>query len=286
MRKLDVEDTESSKHRESKGITMVFDSSKREKRIKAIQNLLMMRQHLTIPELCEELGASESTVRNDLRDMEEMGMAKRVYGGAIATGTTAFNVGVSARSPAFRDEKQAIGHYVLEKYVQPGMTFFLDTGTTAVELAKLVAELPFRVTVLTNSLDVAHIISASEHHALHLAGGYYDPMIGSFHDHSAFQYLNSVHADIFFLCPAGVTIDAGFTGPDHGETELKKIMSKKAQRVIVMADNSKLRRTSVYSVCGLNEVEALITDSGAKTEDIKKIAAAGCKVEIAPVEKS
>ena len=39
---------------------------------------------VTMTELCEQLGASESTVRRDLTQLDEKGLLKKVHGGAIA----------------------------------------------------------------------------------------------------------------------------------------------------------------------------------------------------------
>ena len=263
---------------------MAFDATKREKRGKSILALLAVRQHAGIPELCRELGCSESTLRNDLRDMERHGLVKRVYGGVVPTGNSGQMLGMADRFPAFHREKLAIARHVVGKYVVPGQTMFLDAGTTCAELARLVAELPFRVNVLTNSLDAAHAIAAVDRHVLHLAGGRYDAMHGSFHDHDAMRYLETVHADVFFLCPAGVSVDAGFAGPDRAETELKRMMMRRARRVIALADHSKLNKTGFYSVCALADAEALVTDSHANPDEVKLLKDAGCLCELAPID--
>ncbi len=68
------------------------------------------------------------------------------------------------------------------KVSQAGTDGFLDTGTTSGELAKVIAELPWHLTVLINSLQVASIISQSDMHTLYLADGRYDMAADSFHD--------------------------------------------------------------------------------------------------------
>lgn len=260
---------------------MVMEPTKREKRVREILSLLVSHPHLTVPELAKMVGYSESTLRNDLQEMERKGMVKRVYGGVIASGTTALNAGVAARYPAFQKEKQSIAQYVLEHYITPGLTLFLDAGTTGVELAKAITTVPFQVNVLTNSLEGARIITSVDHHVLHLAGGRYDSMSGSFHDHNTDSYLGSVHADIFFLCPAAISVEIGLGSPDHNEVALKKIMMRNAQRVIALADHSKLNKTSFYPICRPDEVEACVTDAAAAPDDVQKIRNAGCNLVLA-----
>lgn len=260
---------------------MPKDGRNREARRKDIQRLLLQRRHMTIPEICETLHCSEATVRNDLGAMEREGLLQRVYGGAMATGNTALKTGMAERIPAFHAEKTTICAYAAAKYVTPGLTIVLDTGSTALELAKLVAQLSYRVNVLTNSLPAAHLISRSERHILHLAGGGYDPVAGGFQDQHAFAYMESLRAEVFFMCPSGVSREAGFAVPDRREAEIKQLLMRRSNRVIAIADHSKLNKSSFYSVCPLERVDALVTDDGADAATIAALTEAGCRCEIA-----
>lgn len=260
---------------------MPKDGHNREKRHKDILAMLLQRQHMTIPELCGELHCSEATIRNDLRGMERDGLLKRVYGGVMSTGNTALKTGVTERITAFQSEKIAISRHVADKYIAPGLTIVLDTGSTALELAKLIARLPYRINVLTNSLPAAHAISLNERHVLHLAGGGYDPMVGGFQDQDALRYMDSLHAEVFFMCPTGVSPETGFAVPDRREMEIKQLMMQRSNRVIALADHSKLNKSSFYSVCGLDRVDVLVTDSLADDAAVAALADSGCRCEIA-----
>lgn len=260
---------------------MARDNKKKVERQTKIRSLLIARQHMSIPELCQEFECSEATIRIDLTEMERNGLAKRVYGGVMSTGNASFNVGMPARFTAFQEEKIAICEHVVKKYLTHGQTIIIDAGTTCIELARLVSALPYRLTVLTNSLPAANAILANENHILHLAGGCYDPAVGSFHDQATIDFLNQIHADIFFMCPSGVSKDAGFASPDLGEAVTKQAMIKKAARVIVLADHSKLNRSGFRHICGLDEVEVLVTDRNASRQELATLEEGGCIVEIA-----
>jgi DeoR family fructose operon transcriptional repressor len=53
-----------------------------EERLSRIVNMVNERGAVSVPELMEELGASESTVRRDLQKLDRMGRLNKVHGGA------------------------------------------------------------------------------------------------------------------------------------------------------------------------------------------------------------
>lgn len=262
---------------------MPLDGSNRAARQLRIRELLLQRPHFTIPELCTLLECSEATIRNDLRSMEKEGAVKRVYGGVMATNSTPPYDGMAARNLTCTEEKMAVARYAMEKYVHPGANIILDAGTTSNELAKLIAQLPFQVNVLTNSLSAAYSLSLSEHHVLHLAGGVYNSLSGAFRDQNAMNYLRSIHADIFFMCPTGISYEVGFVVPESTEAQVKQTMIERSEKVIALSDHSKVGKNSFCVVCGFDKVEMLILDDRCDEEKIGKLVAAGCRVELAPV---
>ena len=58
---------------------------------------------------------------------------------------------------------------------------------------------------------------------------------------------------------------------------------KRADKVIVMADASKLRKRSSMIVCGLDRVAVLVTDNGAAAADLEVYRSAGIEVIVASV---
>lgn len=257
--------------------------NKKEQRHQNICNLLIERDHLSVPELCSILNCSEATIRNDLRELEDNSMVKRIYGGVIPTGNTPHKVPYPTRQFLHNDEKNAIAHYVVEKILQAGQTIILDAGTTTISLATRIAELPYSLTILTNSLPCAYIISQKSTHKLHIAGGSYDYEVGSCHDQQTIDCFNLLHADIFFLCPTGISTSAGFAVPDHGGADVKRAMMKQASSVIALADHSKFNKTGLHIICGLSDVDYVVTDENINTDDIGKLQNAGLKIVTAPM---
>ena len=260
--------------------------NKKEQRHQRICNLLIDRDHLSVPELCSILGCSEATIRNDLRELEENSMVKRIYGGVIPTGNTPHKVPYPSRQGLHNDAKDAIANYVVDSILQPNQTIILDAGTTAIALATRIAQLPFSLTVLTNSLPCAYIISQTGNHRLHIAGGAYDYEAAACHDRQTIDCFSLLHADLFFLCPTGISIGAGFVVPDHGGAEIKRVMIRQAGQVIALADHSKFDKTGLHIICSLSDVEYVVTDERLSAGAIDRYRKAGLKIAGAPMSGS
>jgi len=211
-------------------------------------------------------------------------MVKRVYGGIIPTGNTPHNVPYPHRQFLYSEEKDAIAKYVVANILQPNQTVLLDAGTTTISLATRIAELPYSLTILTNSLPCAYIISQNSNHQLLIAGGSYDYQVGSCHDQQTIDYLSLLHADIYFLCITGISIDAGFTVPDHSGAEVKRSMIKRASRIIALADNSRFNKTGLHIICPLDTVDFVVTDENISSDNVGKFQNAGLNIVRAKIE--
>ena len=106
-----------------------------------IVELIRERKKLTVHELCGLLDVSPATVRADLRDLDREGLLVRTHGGAIEKSRAGYEVICRERSAENLSAKQSIGQ-IARQYVADGDTILLDTGTTTVELAKLLRQRP------------------------------------------------------------------------------------------------------------------------------------------------
>lgn len=255
--------------------------TKAEIRHDKIRSMLIAKNFLTLSEFCEILNSSEATIRNDLRHLEEKGLIQRTYGGAIATGNTAFNSNMSMRSAAFKAEKESIANYVVNNILYSGQTIVLDAGTTNVEIAKKIVESSLKLTVLTNSFAAASILSESENIKLYVAGGYYDNLNSSFCDEQAQKFFSTMYADIFFLSVNGISTDVGFTISGNQNVSIKHAMLKSSKKCIVVADHSKLDKIGLKVVCGFNDVDTLLTDNKADREYINQLTNEGLDIILA-----
>jgi DeoR family transcriptional regulator of aga operon len=90
--------------------------------------------------------------------------------------------------------------------------------------------------------------------------------------------LEQVHADIAFIGCNGVDAVAGVTNVNLPEAEVKQLMVASADRVVVLADASKLGQVSLGAVCGVEAVDVLLTNEGADVAVLADLTAAGVEV--------
>ena len=70
-----------------------------EERRSRLLDLIRNRRFASLPELAEQLGVSESTVRRDLEYLEEQGTTRRIHGGVLYAGNAAQLPHFDARQP-------------------------------------------------------------------------------------------------------------------------------------------------------------------------------------------
>src|SRR5580698_9711184 len=173
-----------------------------------IRQMLDSKDFLDLETLCRELDASESSVRRDLDDLEEQGLLKRVYGGAVpvqALGSGAFDFTVE--SGRFSDEKSRIAR-LTAGLIEDGQTVILDGGSTVAAVAHELAMKSLHI--VSNSLPIAEGLESLRNIELTLTGGYLDPrlrvMLGPFCE----QMLGAIRADAVIMGIGSITA-AGFS---------------------------------------------------------------------------
>ena len=102
-----------------------------EERKKIILEKLKINSMVTLTELIDEIGASESTIRRDLQMLDKEGKLKKVHGGAIAIGDDYFrnDYKVIFRQKINKSEKSEIAKFA-SKMVEDGDYIYIDAGTT------------------------------------------------------------------------------------------------------------------------------------------------------------
>lgn len=224
------------------------------------------------------LGVSESTVRRDLEALEDAGEARRTHGGVYWTGQ-------SDTINTFRDQrddgwprKQAIGSAAAQ-LIDDGDTILLDGGSTVYELARLIVHRPLQV--VTNSLPVAHLLSTSDSIDLIMIGGCVRRRTSVTIGPMADAMLAEINVSKTFLSVAGVTA-RGFFNSDMMLVESERAMLAAADQTIVLADSSKFGKVSLSQICGLDDVDRVVTDNELDNRWIKTFDSRLAELTLAP----
>lgn len=249
-----------------------------QQRHQAILEKIQEEKAIKASDLMELFGVSFETVRRDLELLEKAGRLRRVHGGAVLTQLDyTKELPLNMREGAYVEEKREVAR-LAARYVKEGMSIAMDASTTNHQLARLLKGQISRLTVITNSLAIAQELTDMPGYRIILPGGVLHNEEQSIIGELAEQFTAMFHADLFFMSISGATLDEGITDYGIGEVQVKKVMLKNAKRTIALADSSKFGAVSLLKVCGADEVECLITDSGVDPEFVEAFRQRGIEV--------
>jgi DeoR/GlpR family transcriptional regulator of sugar metabolism len=251
-----------------------------ETRRRRLLDLVTRQGYATLDELIRALDVSESTVRRDLEALDQAGAVKRTHGGAIYTGEVRSMPAFDDRTATAAAEKRAIGRAVAAMF-QDGETVLLDGGTTTLEVAR--ALVGRNLQVVTNSLPIAQLLASSQNTDLILLGGYVYPRTGVALGPLAIAAMQSIRVRTSILGAGGVVAE-GIYNSNSLLVETERQMMDCAQDVMIVADHTKFGRLALARLCGLEDVDQIVADSGLPEQDRAMLEAAGVAVSIAPVQ--
>ena len=226
--------------------------TRREKVLEVIRN----KSFVSIPDLVDQLGVSESTVRRDLNSLEQDGTAKRTHGGVLYTGPSP-KLHHFDRIQSYNWGKKKQIAQIAQRFVDDGDTILLDGGSTTYELARLLVGRA--VTIITNSLPVANLFSTSDPTELILIGGAVHHRTGVCLGNYSVQMLQSVNCRRAFLSVSGVH-DDGLYNNNALLVETEQAMIQSADEAIIVADSTKFGRKSLAKLCDFEAINTMIVD--------------------------
>ncbi len=228
-----------------------------EERLIRILSMVNQRGTVTVPQLMEELGTSESTIRRDLAKLDKQGRLIKVHGGAtrIRHDYVMFDQSFAGRQSLYMDEKRAIGAYAAT-LIEPDDFVFIDGGTTTTCLVDALTET--RATYLTNSLPHAQRLLAKGCHTL-LPGGELKPATEVLVGAETVNAIRRYHFTVGFWGTNGAGPESGFTTPEFSEAAVKQISLEHTVRPYVVCDSSKFTKTSLITFADFMDA-TVITD--------------------------
>lgn len=250
-----------------------------ENRHQKLLQILQEKKLASIHDLKQSLGVSEPTIRNDLRFLESKGKLHRRHGGAVPIINKPSEIPLSQRSSVRQAEKDRIGK-AAAAWINAGDTVFLDAGSTILALAQ---QLPDHIQF--NAVTAAlHIASTAGKHPgvlVHIVGGMLQPSLQEVVGPKAIDAIKEIRAHTVFLSISGLDLEKGITENHVLSAEVKKAMVEASDRVIVLADSSKMEKVFFADVIPLHRVDVLITDTGIPPEIHDSLVQKGIQVVIA-----
>lgn len=232
-----------------------------------------------VRDLSAAFGVSEATVRQDLERLELDGHVTREHGGAFLKSVPAQVQSMSLQHMENIDSKRRIGR-MAAGMVRDYDSIIIDSGSTTTALAdNLVARQGLNV--VTNALNIALLLGSNPTNTVHMPAGQFKAPTLSLSGEKSGEFFEGIFVETLFLATAGISFDAGLTYPALGDIYVKKAMIKAASHVVLLADSTKIGRTSFSSLGKVNLVHTLITDAGITDGDRDRFKELGITVKIA-----
>lgn len=230
----------------------IFNSP--EERLGEVTNLIVERGAVRIDELAADFGVSEMTIRRDLDELETLGVARRVRGGAIALGPEPF----AQRHRHNARAKARIAEKLLPLIPVSGTVAF-DASTTIYRLAASL-QIARDLVVVTNGLDTFHSVVGKPGITASLTGGTQEPRTGSLVGPMAVRAAESFLYDSFVCSAAALDHEVGSSEASLAESEVKRAFSQTSSQIILAVDHSKLETRAQARMFDLEHVDLLVTD--------------------------
>lgn len=212
---------------------------------------------MSIRKLAAALYTSEATIRRDLKELEEQGLIRRVYGGAVLIQSPGLNAPLSTRNLEKSDIKDKIAREAAAM-VRNGDTLILDASSTTQHMLKYLST--FRdLTVITNCLPIIEKLADSKIRLI-CTGGTYSPTDAVFTGHQTHEALCNLHADWLFFSSRGLALSGEISDSNEEETAVRRIMLKRAKKKIFLCHSDKIGESYLYHVCTHREIDEIICD--------------------------
>ncbi|AWX70496.1 DeoR/GlpR transcriptional regulator [Mycoplasmopsis anatis] len=223
----------------------------------------------TLKELSLLMKVSESTVRQDVIELDQKNLIRRVHGGAYArdSKTLSLDIWFESREQLEQDAKIKIAKKAAE-FVKNKNLIFIDAGTTTNELAKILPN--SKLCVVTNSFSIANTLRNKSEIEIILIGGNVKKTTSNVIGSLAIDNLNIFNFDAGFFGANGYDQSVGFTTPELQECLFKKAALIKSKEKFVLLDGSKVNLNYKFSFASNYDDLTLITNANESDINFEK----------------
>ncbi len=260
----------------------------RHERLNATLDFLVSRGSRTVEEIAEHFDVSVATVRRDLDELAHQQLVARTRGGAVAQ-SVSYDLPLRYKQVRRAEEKTRIA-LAAARLVSPGAVVGMNGGTTNTEVARVLATQvdtdsagadPVALTVVTNALNIANELTVRPHVKIVVVGGVARPRSYELIGPLANRFVEDLTLDVMFLGVDALSVEDGAAAAHEGEAQINAGMVARSRRVVAVADSSKLGTRAFCKICDADQIDILITDSGADPDLLAAFTAAGVEVQTA-----
>lgn len=230
----------------------------KESRIKEMADYIGKHTNVSIDQLSKRFEISIYTVRRDIEELVQRGIATKRYGGVSINQSNSQLIEFHDRNTINTEEKHKISKKAAS-LIKEGDIVFIDAGTTTMYIPDYVEDMD--ITVVTNNIYVISKLSMKVNIKLIVLGGAVDKRTNSIFGIETIQFLKNINITKSFLGCTGVSNNFNITNYTVIEAELKKMCLNNSNESYLLADSTKFGISSLVTYGSLTQLKAIITSS-------------------------
>lgn len=210
-----------------------------------------------VDELAERFGVTLQTIRRDLTELAETGKLERVHGGAVLASGTA-NIQYEQRRDLNYQGKRDIAR-ACAAHLPNECSIFLNLGTTTEAVAEELLN-HRNIMVVTNNMNVANILAASEDCQVIVTGGALRRSDGGLTGDLTTATIRQFKFDYAVIGCSALDEDGDMLDFDIQEVGVSQTIISQSRNVFLAADHTKFQRNAPARIGSLAEIACFFTD--------------------------
>jgi DeoR family glycerol-3-phosphate regulon repressor len=222
-----------------------------------ILDLIRTESRVEVDDLAARFEVTTQTIRRDLSEICDRGLATRTHGGARQL-VSAASFGYEDRRAQNTKVKAAIGQRAAA-LIADRSSVILNIGTTTEQVAAALATHQ-GLTVISNNINIVHILREARLASMIIAGGTVRQSDGAIVGAEAVESIGNYKADYAVIGTSSMDADGAILDFDDREVAVARAILKNARTKILVADHSKFARSAPHRICDLADLDVVITD--------------------------
>jgi len=247
-------------------------------RLEHIVGAVMTSGFVSVDDLAEQLSVSRMTIHRDLDELQQMGLLRKVRGGASVNRSTQHESDLHFRAASAVAEKKRIAAAAVE-LINDGEVVIVDDSTTATGIIPLLQKRP-PMTVITNFLPAMNQLSGFPNVNLIGLGGQYEPRYAAFLGKMCEEGLANLYADVLFASTSSI-LGTTLYHQDQRIVAVKRAMIAAAHVRVLLVDHTKFGQGALYRLGAVEEFTHVVVDDGLGPEQRAAIEERGVTVIVA-----
>ena len=210
-----------------------------------------------VDDLAVAFDVTPQTIRKDLNFLCEQELLERIHGGAIyPSGVT--NYAYESRRKHAASEKEAIGR-AAAKLIHDNASLIINIGTTTEQVAQALVRHD-DLMVITNNINVAHILHSSSNSNVVVAGGMLRKSDGGIVGEATMDFIKQFKVDFAVIGVSAIDPDGSLLDYDYQEVRVSQIIQQHARKTILVCDAMKFERNAPVRIGHLADIDYFVID--------------------------